>query len=226
MTWLAVLCLAALCFGGAFILLRGERQMWTSLLAALALGLAGYAWQASPDALSSPHVSEQDEESDNWGMVDDRKMMIGADRVSRNDKVLIADAFARRGQYADAVEALHHAVDENPQDMDAWLAMGIALAEHSQGVLTPAASFAFDQANYISPSNPAPGYFVGLTMIRRGGFPQAAQIWRQTLQSAGSAEEGYPFLAERLERLEGLIAQVEGNAAQDAQAEPAGQGDE
>lgn len=217
MIWLAVFLLAALCFGVSMFLLGSQRQMWTSLLAALALGLAGYAWQASPDTPSAPKIAEQADQDENWGLVDDRKEMLGSDNVSRNDKVLIADAFARRGQYTDAIDGLRAAIDDDPQDVDAWLALGIALAEHSDGVLTPAATYAFDRAVQIAPANPAPGYFVGLALIRRGGFPQAAQVWRQTLQAADTQEEGYVLLAERLERLDALIAEVEGRAAQDQQ---------
>lgn len=220
MTWLAVFVLAALCFGVAMLLLGSQRQMWTSLLAALALGLAGYAWQASPDAPSAPKVVEAGDENDNWGLIDDRKAMIGAGNVSRNDKVLIADAFARRGRFVDAIGSLRAAVEDNPSDGDAWLALGIALSEHSDGVLTPAATFAFDRALQVLPGNPAPGYFVGLSLIQRGGFPQAAQVWRQTLQNADSEAEGTVLLAERLGRLDALIEQVEGRASQDTQDVP------
>lgn len=213
MTWFAVLALAALCFAVALFLMRGERQMWTSLLAALALGLTGYAWQASPDAPAAPKLSAQSGDDVNWGLVDDRKEMVGTSNVSRNDKVLISDSFARRGDHVEAVGLLNYAVKDNTQDLDAWLAMGISLAEHSGGILTPAASFAFERAAQIAPGNPAPGYFVGLALIRRGAFPQAAQIWRRTLETADEQEEGYPLLAERLQRLDALIAQVEGNQA-------------
>ena len=54
MSWIFAIGLALACFAAVVFAFRTPRTLWTSVLAALALGLAGFAFQASPGLPSAP----------------------------------------------------------------------------------------------------------------------------------------------------------------------------
>ena len=67
MIWLTVALLALAVFAVTVFVFRLDRKLWTSFAAALAFGLAGYAWQASPDLPSAPKASQESrQQSDHW----------------------------------------------------------------------------------------------------------------------------------------------------------------
>jgi cytochrome c-type biogenesis protein CcmH len=210
MTWLIAIALALAAFAVAVSVFRVPRNGWTTIAAALALGLAGYALQASPDVPGSPTASTIDRGDAAWALVDERKSMVGDEARSRSDKLIVADAYARRGQYADAASILRGAVADDPRDSEAWLALGNALTEHTGGVLTEPALLAYRRAAELDPDGVGPGYFLGLALIRQGQLGQAAALWRATLESAAPDAAGREVLALRLERLDMLLAQPGG----------------
>lgn len=205
MTWLVVVLLAFAAFAlGAFVLRIG-RAGWTTFAAALALGLAGYALQASPDVPAAPAPEARKDEQGAWALVDERKGMVAVARQSTNNKVLIADALARRGQYANAAAMLRGAVHDNPRDGEAWLALGNTLVEHADGALTEPALYAYRRSAELDPTGVAPGYFLGLALIRQGQLAQARAVWAGTLEAAPAETAGRGLLAERLGRLDTLL---------------------
>lgn len=205
MTWLLAIALALAAFALAAFVLRIGRNGWTTFAAALALGLAGYALQASPDIPAAPAAGARQDEQGAWALVDERKGMIDSRRRSMSDKLLVADAFARHGQYANAAAMLRGAVTDNPRDAEAWLALGNALVEHADGALTQPALMAYRRAAEADPTGVGPGYFLGLALIRQGQIPQARSVWADTLESAAADAAGRELLAERLARLDALL---------------------
>jgi len=205
MTWLLAIALAFAAFALAAFVLRIGRNGWTTFAAALALGLAGYALQASPDIPAAPAAGARQDEQGAWALVDERKGMIDSRRRSTSDKLLVADAFARHGQYANAAAMLRGAVTDNPRDAEAWLALGNALVEHADGALTQPALMAYRRAAESDPSGVGPGYFLGLALIRQGQIPQARSVWADTLEGAAADAAGRELLAERLGRLDALL---------------------
>lgn len=206
MTWMIAIALALAAFAVAAFVFRVPRNGWTTIAAALALGLAGYALQASPDVPGAPAASSAERGGAAWALVDERKSMTGDDARSRNDKLITADAYARRGQYADAASILRGAVADDPRDAEAWLALGNALVEHTGGVLTEPALLAYRRAAELDSDGVGPGYFLGLALIRQGRLAEAAALWRATLEAAAPDAAGREVLALRLERLEALLA--------------------
>lgn len=205
MTWLLAIALAFAAFAlGAFVF-RIDRKGWTTFAAALALGLAGYALQASPDVPGALAAGARQDEEGAWALVDERKGMIDSRHRSGNDKVLIADALARHGQYANAAKMLRGAVTDNPRDAEAWLALGNALVEHADGALTQPALVAYRRAAEFDPTGVGPGYFLGLALIRQGQIPQARSVWADTLEAAAADAAGRDLLSERLARLDALL---------------------
>lgn len=205
MIWLLVIALALMVFVLGIALFRIGRGGWATLATALTLGLAGYALQASPGLPGAPAAPPRESEEGAWALVDDRKAMIGSEARSDNDKVLIADAMARRGQYANASVLLRGAVTDDPGDAEAWLALGNALVEHADGALTQPALLAYRRAAEADRGGVGPGYFLGLALIRQGQLGQARSVWADTLEAAGPEAAGRGLLAERLARLDSLL---------------------
>ena len=207
MSWLLAIGLALAAFAIAAFAFRIPRNGWTTVAAALALGLAGYALQARPGLSGAPAATTAQEGDAAWALVDERKGMIADEDHSRNGKLIVADAFARRGQYVDAAAMLRGAIADNPRDGEAWLALGNALVEHAGGALTEPALLAYRRAAEFDPHGVGPGYFLGLALIRQGRLADASALWRATLESAAPEAAGREVLALRLGRLDTLLAQ-------------------
>lgn len=207
MMWVPFLALALLAFAIAVFAARLPRNGWALFGATLLFGLSGYAMQGSPAEPGSPTMAPKVDDATNAAMVDARRQMFGADHQPSRF-VTIADGFARRGKYQDAANLLRNAVEENPKDGEAWLALGNALVEHADGMLTPAAIYAFVKAETILPGNPAPPYFLGVALLRSGRPQDARQLWKQTLDNAPKDASWKPLMQERLKRLDDLIAQM------------------
>ena len=222
MSWIMVVLLALVAFAVAVLAFRLPRVTWTSLAAALVFGLAGYTLQASPELPGAPRANLAVSYTDEWQMRDARVLLVGEELKSRSNSMVTSDAFAQRGQFTNAVGFADIAIRENPQDFEAWLALGNALVEQADGALTQPSLYAYRQASAIAPDNPAPSYFLGLSLIRQGRMLEAYQIWRGALERMG--EEGTPaqgFMAERVARLESMLAQAGALPAPAAEAPPA-----
>jgi cytochrome c-type biogenesis protein CcmH len=206
MTWLLAIALALAAFAIAAVLFRIGRGLWTTLAAALALGLAGYALQASPEIAGAPARPAALPGEAGWALIDERKAMVANARRSRSDKLIVADAMTRQGQYANAAALLRGATADNPRDGEAWLALGNALVEHTGGVLTKPALLAYRRAAEGDPAGVGPGYFLGMALIRQGQLMQARGVWVSTLDTAAEDAAGREVLTERLGRLDEIIA--------------------
>lgn len=204
MSWLPILAIAALAFVVAAFVLRLPKSGYTILGAALLFGLAGYALQGRPGEPASPgKLTSQDAQTGEL-IVQARREFYDPD-VLPSRFLITSDAFARRGDYARAAAFARNAVEENPADTEAWTALGNALSEHAGGQLTPAAIYAYSQAEQRAPASPAPGYFLGLAMLRTGQPERTREIWADLLAKAPEGAPWRPVLAERLARLEGLM---------------------
>jgi cytochrome c-type biogenesis protein CcmH len=235
MTWAIAIALAAVAFAVAVLLFRLPRATWTSLAAALVFGLAGYTLQASPAIPGAPKSQARDQYVDEWEVLPSRQLLITGSDKSRNPTMITADAFARQGRFEDASAFLRNVIRQDSRDFEAWVALGSALTEQADGNLTQASVYAYRQANLLRPDNPAPGYFLGLALIRQGRMMEARSVWRETLESMdgeGAAAPAAPsgtaptdpraFLADRVGRLETMLQQV-GAMPQAGNALPSGQ---
>ncbi|ABC62869.1 tetratricopeptide repeat protein [Erythrobacter litoralis] len=202
-TWIAIAAMALTAFGLGAWLLREQRGVWTLMAAMLVVGLAGYAWQGSP-GYGSVSAESLEEPRGNPGLIDARREFFDpANPPSRY--VTTADAFARRGDYERAANFLRGAVSENPNDGEAWLALGVALVEHARGNEAPAAEMAFKQARARLPGNPGPAFFQGVNAMRAGEFTQARELWIEALAESDENAPGREYVAERLVGLDRLM---------------------
>jgi cytochrome c-type biogenesis protein CcmH len=214
MSWLMAIALALAAFAAAVVAFRVPRSGWTTVAAALVLGLAGYALQATPGLPGAPAGARTAGSGETaWALVDERKSMVGDDARSDSDALVVADAYARRGQFADAAGILRTVVAKHPHDAEAWLALGNALVEHADGALTEPALLAYRRAAELDPGGVGPGYFLGLALIRQGQLGRASALWRGTLESAAPDAAGRDVLALRLGRLDELLTQAGGPVA-------------
>lgn len=207
MSFVPVILLAALAFALAAFGLRLPRGAWTLFGAALLFGLTGYALQGSPGQAGAPKAAAENRTDTGEGLVEARRQMFEPGQQPSRF-VTVADGFARRGQYADAAGILNGAIEENPRDAEAWLALANALVEHADGQLTPAALHAYGRAEALAPDNPAAPFFLGVALIRGGRLVEARGLWADLLERTPADAEWRPLLAERLERLDLLIGQM------------------
>ena len=206
MTWLLAIALALGAFALGALVFGVARQGWTTFAAALALGLAGYALQASPGTPGAPAAGTAATDEVDWTYVEARHEMVALGSRSASNQMIIADGFARRGDYTSAAALLRDAVRQNPNDAEAWLALGNALVEHADGALTQPALLAYRRAAELDPGGAGPGYFLGFALIRQGRLMEARNVWASTLETASEDAEGRAALEERLARLDQLIA--------------------
>lgn len=217
MSWIAAILLAVLCFGAIVVTFRLPRKAWAVLLAALSLGLAGYATQASPGLPGAPGKGRIPEQQEGWGIVETRYELIGPNDRSKNKLVVTADALVRQGQYANAAALLQGVVRENPNDGDAWLALANALTFHADGTLTPATLYAYRRASQAAPESAGPAFFVGVGLIGQGRLVEAHQMWAERLSTMPENAPGRDQLAARLGELEELMRRIAARAAENPQ---------
>ena len=214
MTWLAAIGLAAATFALAAFVLRVKKSGWTLLAAALLFGLTGYALQGSPGQPASPGAAVEKPTLDGELLVAARREYF-TDPQLPSRWIITGDGYARRGDFSQAAAFYRSATEENPRDLEAWLALGIALVEHAEGNLTPAALYAFEQAQELDESNGGGRYFLGLSWLRAGEAERAVQLWREALANAPKDADWRDSLALRLMRLEAMLAPADADNAPD-----------
>jgi cytochrome c-type biogenesis protein CcmH len=211
MSWLVPISLALAAFAAIAFAFRVPPKLWPVALAALGLGLAGYATQASPGLPGAPSEVKLDRGDEGWRLVDLRVQLVGPDHRSRSGYMVTADALVREGQYANAATLLGGMVEKDPRDGDAWLALANALSFHADGALTPASLFAYRRAAQAMPDGAGPSFFVGLALIRQGDLIGGRELWAQRLANMPEDGPGRGVLAKRLGQLDELLRRVAEN---------------
>jgi cytochrome c-type biogenesis protein CcmH len=205
-TWVVTLVLALAAFCALAFLLKAPRKGWEAIGAALLLGIAGYGLQASPGLAGAPKPPAQSIADDPAALVEARQSVSGRDGLPNDNWVVVGDALARNGQYANAASVLLGAVERNPQNGEAWLAMANALVSHADGQLTPASLYAFRHAAEAAPDNPGPPFFLGLALAQSGRLAEARGLWAELLERTPPDAPWRSDLEMRLARLDEFIA--------------------
>ena len=212
MSWLVILPLTCAVFIALTWLLKAPRAGWEAIIAALMLGLAGYALQGQWSLAGAPAAPASPMRYPAATMIDQRQALSG--RQPMSDQLLVtADAFVRHGEYADAVGLLRAGVARDPADCEAWLAMGNALVAHTEGMVSPAALYAFHRAAACEPAAPGPSYFTGMALAGSGHLPEARKVWADLLAHAPATAPWRADLTERMAQLDQLIAQARAEGA-------------
>ncbi len=197
---IAALALLALVF-------KAPRQGWEAIGTALLVGLAGFAYQASPAQPGAPKQPAQQTDTAGKALVEARRQLASeGGAVAVNRWVVIADALARNGQYAAAAAVVLGAVEQEPSNADAWLALANNLTAHGEGNLTPAALHAYEQAARAAPQDPGPPFFLGLALAGGGKLAEGRAVWADLLARSPADAPWRDDLKARLERLDAFIA--------------------
>ena len=210
--------LAIAAFMAMAFVLRLPKAAWTSVLAALALGLAGYAAQGSPDLAGAPSSVAPAAEGSGQAMVELRRAVVPSRFHSGSSRLLIADALARRDRPEDAATMLRGAIRVAPRDAESWLALGNALVAATDVRLTPAAQYAYRRAEALAPESPGVPFFLGIAQLQANNFLDARMLWGEALRRAPDGSEERAAIEARVARLDEILRQIV--AAQEAQQPP------
>lgn len=205
MTWVVILGLAAAVFAGLVYVLKIPRAAWELTGAALLFGLAGYAMQGHPGTPGAPKAPVEDQRTADAELLRQRQAM--GDKFGQGQSwLVVSDALSRQGQFRASADLLGTAVRAHPDDADLWVALGNALIGHSDGMITPAAKFAFARAAKINPDHPGPPFFMGMALAQTGHLVEARAMWADLLKRSPPNAPFRPDLEARLARLDQLIA--------------------
>ncbi|WP_373491337.1 tetratricopeptide repeat protein [Parasphingorhabdus sp.] len=197
MGWI-ILFLFVLISGGLLIKFgKLSRATYEITAAALLLGVAGYAWQGNPGMAGVSIEPREKANSFNDDTIDARNDL-GERFGTAQEWLIFSDSLNRAGKHGAAANYLRNGVKEHPDDPDLWVGLGNALVVHADGVITPAAQFAFQKAADLSPEHPGPPFFLGLAYAQSGKIDQARAIWTELL--ARSSEDA-PWRADLESRL-------------------------
>lgn len=203
--WLAIGALAFAAFAFAVLALRLPREGFMLFGAALVFGLAGYAWQGAPEQPSSPTSPQTRGAGAGEAMVEGRRALFEGEAPA-SDYLITSDGFARRGKFGDAAGLLRRGLTENPGDQEGWLALGMAMVGHAEGIVTPAAVHAFERARQIDPSHPGAEYFLGFAYLQSGEIRQARNIWAGLLARSPDKAPWSEGLSAQVADLDRMIA--------------------
>jgi len=206
MTWVLILLIAAVVFGVMAFVLKMPRSGWEITGAALLFGIAGYALQGHPGQAGAPHPAAESAKLADEALLKERQQM-GSAFGKGQSWLILADALTRQGQFGAAADVLHNAIAKSPKDADLWVALGNALVGHSDGMITPAAQFAFQKAADIAPDHPGPPFFMGLALAQTGRLAEARTLWAQLLERSPADAPYRADLQERLARLDSMLAE-------------------
>lgn len=221
MTWLIAALLAAVAL--ALVLwFRPARAAGAAVAAALVAGLAGYALQASPGLPGAPKAGAVTLADNPEALVEARRALEAKPGMPGDKWLVIGDALARNGQFADAAAVMLGAVEKDPKNGEAWLAIANSLVAHADGMLTPAAMLAYQRAADANPAHPGPPFFLGLAMAQSGRFAEARAIWADLLARTPPEAPWHGDLKARLDRLDGLMAQQQAAQQQAIQQQSSG----
>ncbi|MDE2569340.1 MAG: tetratricopeptide repeat protein [Sphingomonadales bacterium] len=212
MTWAVILAVALAVFGALVFVFKLPRVGWELAAAALLFGISGYAMQGHPAEPGAPKPPSEDSRSGDAALLKAREAM-GNSSGEGGRWMILADSFARNGQFRAAAEMLGNAVKQNPNDADLWVALGNALVEHSDGMITPAAQFAFQKAARIDPTHPGPPFFMGLALAQSGRLADARAVWQQLLDRSPPGAAWRDDLEARIARIDQMMAARGGAAA-------------
>lgn len=201
MAWGFVLLLAAATALFLWRSLRLDRAAVQMMVAALLIGLAGYAWTGRPTLAGSPKAPPGQRVLPDSPFAALRKSLLG--QFDSSDAWLtVAEGYQRRGDTAAGAQLIKSALRQDPNNFKLWIGLGNALVLHADNQITPAAELAFNRAAVLAPQHPGPRFFNGLALLQGGDLEGAGRHWRQLLASAPADAEWRPFVAERVEVLD------------------------
>lgn len=208
MGWIA-LALIGVATGGVLWGIGIPRALWVFVGAALMLGAAGYALQGDPVLPGHPVKANAERIDVDPGLIELRDDMLG--RYRADTAYLVAsDAMMRSGNPAYAVNVILGGIAKYPDSLALWTGLGMAMATHDGGQVSPPVTFAFARAMQLAPRHPAPPFFLGLAYVRAGDLAAARPYWARALALTPPRVAFRGEIVERLAVLDQFLAEMDG----------------
>ena len=205
MIWIIIFAITATVLGLLIFVGRMPRASWELTTAALFLGIAGYAWQGSPGAAGAPKAPVEQPGEFDESLIGTRTDM-GKNFGDAQAWLVLADAQSRQGKFATAAAALKKGLETHPDSPELWIALGNALVGHADGLLSPAAQYAYQKAARLDPSHPGPPFFLLLSLATSGRFADAKAVWTELLARTPEDAEWRSDLESRIARVDEILA--------------------
>jgi cytochrome c-type biogenesis protein CcmH len=206
--WLPVLVIAAMVIGGVLLFVPGRKQLWPAIAAAVVLGLAGYAWQGSPEQAAAPAqpITAKLKAAD--ALLQMRADMDTGYGIGKQ-WLITADSYARSGKYDYSAAFIQAGLRQHPKNGDLWAGLGVVLLLAGDGQMSPPAKMAFANARKFGPRNPAPDYFDGLVELFEGRPARTVEIWQRLVDDAPDKAIWQPKLESQLGGLKTMLQSVQ-----------------
>jgi cytochrome c-type biogenesis protein CcmH len=202
--WIAILLVSAFAAGGILLFTPTRRRLWPVVLAAIVLGLAGYAWQGRPDQPQAPAKTIASELKAADALISMRADM-DASYGGAKLYLTLADSYAREGNYKFAASYIDGGLRRYPRDGDLWAGLGVVLFLAGDGKMSPPAEMAFANARKYRPLNRAPDYFKGLVALFDGRPAEAMETWQKLVDEAPDQAVWKPKLESQLSGLKSML---------------------
>ncbi|MEQ1497874.1 MAG: tetratricopeptide repeat protein [Novosphingobium sp.] len=213
MGWMIAIAAAAAALAVMIAVFKAPRKSWEAIAAALVFGLAGFALQSSPGQPGSPKSASASAGQDGKDMVNAQRRLSTGGVLAGSSLLIMADAFARKGQFRDAAAIALAAAEKQPGNAEAWLTLANSLVAHAGGSLTPAAEFAFRRAIAADPQHPGPAFFLGLALAQNGQLDAGRAQWAELLGRTPPQAPWRDDLQARLAELDAFIARQQAPSA-------------
>jgi cytochrome c-type biogenesis protein CcmH len=209
--WIIMIAMAVVTGVALVIIGRLPRRTWEAVAAASVLAMAGYALQGRPGlagAPAGPVAGKTDAAADMIAMRADMDQSFSAARPY----LILSDAYARDGEFQFAASYIRSGIRKNPANADLWAGLGLQLLLASDGQMSPPAVFAFEKAHALSPRQPAPDYFAGLSALFSGQAEEALGRWQDLLARTPKDAKWRPRLESQIRGLQTMQAAEQAKA--------------
>jgi cytochrome c-type biogenesis protein CcmH len=210
--WIAILVIAALAAAGILAFTPQRRRLWSVVLAAVILGLAGYAWQGRPELASAPAKPIEGKLKAADALITMRAAM-DANYGPAKQWLILADSYARDGNYKYAAAAINSGLRNNPTDGDLWAGLGVVLFLAGDGKMSPPAQMAFANARKYRPTHRAPDYVKGLVALFDGQPLQTLSLWQGLIDGAPDKAVWKPKLESQLNGIKSMLQSAQSPVA-------------
>jgi len=194
--WLVFAALAAVVLLVLWRLARLAQPTLMLSAGALAIAGGGYAWQGNPSLPSAPATALDQSAAFDAAGAQAHPMKPA---FNRTEMVLnTAQAMIRAHNSAGAVALLQGEMHGFEGNADLWIGLGNALVAHGDGLISPAALFAFDKAAALAPEQPLPPMMHAMALAQAGRMAESAAALEQLL---ARTPQDAPYRADLVARL-------------------------
>ena len=189
--WLLVIAITMLVLAGVLAMVPARKQLWPIVAAACVLGLAGYAWQGSPNQPAAPAQTLTAELKQAEVLLQMRADMDSNYGIGKQ-WLITADSYARSGRYDYSAAFIQAGLLQYPKNGDLWAGLGVVLLLAGDGEMSPPAKMAFENARNYAPLNRAPDYFDGIVSLYEGDAATTIKTWQKLVDNAPDESRGGP----------------------------------